>query len=452
MLIRSAEIEGDICDVRIGSGSIIAINDSIGALESEDVLHASGTALIPGLHDHHIHLNASAAALNSVLCGPPHIRDEEQLIAALSKAPGEDWLRGISYHPSVAGEIDRKWLDRCGPERPIRIQHRGGRMWIFNSLAIHQLDIGIPEDGRLVDGDVLVREALGNDRPDLKPLIHELVSYGITGVTEVTPSNDRIDLEHYLGAASPLSLCIMGGTDLHDIGCKNSRHIGPYKIHNHDHDLPSLELLTADIANAHDHDRAVAIHCVTRAELMLSLAAIEDAGSHPGDRIEHCAIADEVAIEWIARLGLTVVTQPHFVAERGDAYLRDVEPEDIPHLWRIKSLKDAGIKLAAGSDAPFGSHNPWLAMASAVERPEGLGLDEVVTPEQALELYSKPVDGAGAPARRIAIGEKADLCLLDRSWASARQNLSAVNVRATWVSGNLVHGTISSINPQSSAV
>lgn len=452
MLIRNVDIGGETVDVRLGDGLIESISGHLTALDHEPVVEGQGGALLPGLHDHHIHLNATAAALQSVRCDPPDVEDEQQLIAALHRDSGSDWLRGIGYHPSVAGEIDRDWLDKNGPDRPVRIQHRSGRMWIFNSRAKALLDADIPADGRLVDGDAQIRQALGSQRPDLGPLVDRLLSYGITGVTEVTPGNDRLDLDHYLRVARPLRLSIMGGEDLHGVDGDKAANIGPLKIHNHDHDLPALSDLADTIKRAHGHGRSVAAHCVTRAELMLTLAAIEEAGPRHGDRIEHGAIADAMAIEWIRRLDLTVVTQPHFVAERGPAYLRDVDRDDLPHLWPLKSFLDARVRLAAGSDAPFGGFNPWKVMARAVARPEGLGPDEAVTAEQALELYTKPAEYAGGKARTVLKGAAADLCLLDRSWSDARDGLADVSVRATWIAGEMVYGNISSTSPHSSAV
>ncbi|MFK7842737.1 MAG: amidohydrolase family protein [Sphingorhabdus sp.] len=452
MLIQNVEVAGAQVDVRIRDGRIDAISAELPVVEGEVMVDGQGGALLPGLHDHHIHLNATAAALNSLRCGPPEVQNEDQFVAVLNGQSGAGWLRGIGYHPSVAGEIDRNWLDRHGPDRPIRIQHRSGRLWILNSAALALLDLEKLTDGRLLDGDAIVRKSLGGQRPDLQPLIRKLHSYGITGVTEVTPGNDREDLAHYCEAARPLNICIMGGADLHAVSGDNARVIGPLKIHNHDHDLPPLADLVREIGVAHDHGRAVAIHCVTRAELMLSLAAIEEAGPLSGDRIEHGAIVDAVGIDWIKRLGLTVVTQPHFVTERGEAYLRDVDADDLPHLWRLKSFSDAGINLAAGSDAPFGDFNPWSAMANAVKRPDDLGAEEAVSADMALALYTKPVANAGGNARKIVVGESADLCLLDRTWSEASHDLAAVNVHATWVAGEPVYDRISSINPHSSAV
>ena len=54
----------------------------------------------------------------------------------------------------------------------------------------------------------------------------------------------------------------------------------------------------------------------------------------------------------LRRLGVTVVTQPHFVAERGDQYLVDVDPDDQPLLYPCASLRAAGVAVAAGTDAP----------------------------------------------------------------------------------------------------
>ena len=426
MIIRNAEIEGKLTDVLLEGGLIQAIGKNIGEGESFD---AKGGALIPGLHDHHIHLNATAAAMNSVRCGPPEVTSKAQLIKALNQE-GDGWLRGVGYHHSVAGEIDRVWLDKYGPDRPIRIQHRSGRLWILNTLAMMELGITKPETGRLLDSDLKIRTQ--SDFPDLGPLIQRLLSYGITGVTEVTPSNGVAENEHYKRAAAPLRLSVMGRSDLTS---SQSQHL---KLHYHDHDLPALDALADEMKQAHNAGRNIAAYCVTRTELMLTLAALDMAGPVYGDRIEHSAIADDAAIEWMSKLGVIVVTQPNFIAEREQAYVKDVPQDEHKNLWRLKSFADAGLKMAAGSDAPFGDPNPWAAMAAAAARPSGFE-GESVSPEMALELYTKPSTDAGGAARQIEVGAMADMCLLDRPWSSARETLAEVIVKATWINGDIVY-------------
>jgi len=432
MLIKNVDLGGRNLDVSVKNGLIAEIGEGLAMVDALSVYDGQGGALLPGLHDHHIHLNAAAAAMSSVSCGPPDIKTKAQLIEVLHSADA-DFIRGIGYHYSVAGRIDRQWLDAHGPQKPIRIQHRTGRLWILNSLAMQKLEISKPENGRLMDADKAMRAK--SSFPDLQPLINRLLSYGITGVTEVTPHNGLSELENYRRQTGPLSLSIMGSAELKS---HQSQHL---KLHYHDYNLPPLETLVSEMQQAHEAGRNIASHCVTRAELMLTLAAIEMAGSIYGDRIEHAAIADDAAIEWMQNLGVIVVTQPNFITERKAAYLVDVPKSEHPNLWRLRAFTEAGLRVAAGSDAPFGNPNPWAAMAAAVTRPSGFE-DEAISPEVALALYTKPAADAGANPRNISVGGKADMCLLDRDWDLARAALADVQVRATWIAGELVYNRV----------
>jgi predicted amidohydrolase YtcJ len=136
-----------------------------------------------------------------------------------------------------------------------------------------------------------------------------------------------------------------------------------------------------------------------------------------------------------------VVTQPHFVAERGAAYRRHVEPLEQPWLYRCASLQRAGVSLAAGSDAPVGTWDPWSIMVAAVrgsDLPEHVRPDEQLDPEAALALFTGAPDAPGT-RRGVTEGARADLCLLDRPWQEARRDLADVVVRATLVGGEVVH-------------
>ena len=118
--------------------------------------------------------------------------------------------------------------------------------------------------------------------------------------------------------------------------------------------------------------------------------------------------------------GLTVVTQPSFVFERGDEYQRDVEPADRPWLYRCRRLEAAGIAVGGSTDAPYGSLDPWRAMAAAVERRTRsgapIGPDEAVSPARALALFLGRPDRPGGPPAQVEVGATADLCLLDVRW------------------------------------
>ena len=71
LLITGCEIDGvPGLDVRVRNGIVAEIDPNL-APDGDDVLAAAGGALLPGLHDHHLHVLAMAAALDSVPCGPP---------------------------------------------------------------------------------------------------------------------------------------------------------------------------------------------------------------------------------------------------------------------------------------------------------------------------------------------------------------------------------------------
>ena len=86
MLIRGAELAGRFADVRLADGHIAAIAPHLAGIVGEATIDAGGGALLPGLHDHHIHLNATAAAMASLRCGPPEVTSREALAAALTAA------------------------------------------------------------------------------------------------------------------------------------------------------------------------------------------------------------------------------------------------------------------------------------------------------------------------------------------------------------------------------
>ncbi|MGE0384162.1 MAG: amidohydrolase family protein [Gammaproteobacteria bacterium] len=451
MLILRAELSpGHTVDVRIHAQSISAIG-VLQAQAGERVIDAAGGALLPGLCDHHLHLAALAAALDSLRCGPPQVRDAAGLAQALRLARARGGaIRGVGYHESVAGDLDRAWLDRHVPDVPVRIQHRSGQLWILNSAALDGLrpapDQPVPADGRLFGGDHLLRTRVDAAPPALDRVSSLLAARGVTAVTDMGARNDDatvawLHTEQARGALHQRVLAA-GTPGMHFPASAGAVSAGPTKIHLREAELPSFETTLGIIRASHARGRPVAVHCVTRTELVYTLAALEEARVLAGDRIEHASIAPPELVERIAALGLIVVTQPNFIAERGDAYLTDVDGDDQPWLYRARAFLDAGIALAGGTDAPFGEPDPWRAMRAAVTRrtPGGarIGAGEVLSPEQALALFTSPPEAPGRPAR-IAAGLRADLCLLRAPWQQARASLDADLIRATIAAGELIH-------------
>ena len=436
MLIHDSEIEGVTgLDVRVCEGRVAEIGRGLALGRDEDWLDGDGGALVPGLHDHHLHLFALAASHESLACGPPQVSDGRELATVLAHAPGDGWIRAIGYHESVAGELSRAALDQLVPVRPLRLQHRTGVLWMLNSTAIERLglDAGVDHacvergpdgraSGRLWHADGWLREQLGRSEPPcLRRVGRQLASYGTTGVTDATAGNTGAELAALRHAQEqgdlPQRLLVMGAPSLPSCQGEGIAR-GPLKLVLAEDSLPEPGVLESQVRAAHAERRPVAVHCVTRAELVYALEAIAVAGVLPGDRIEHASLAPPDTVERLAELGLTVVTQPGFLRARGEQYRREVGPRDLPWLYRCRGFLTAGVPLGGGTDAPFGPADPWLAMRAAVDRQSDcghtLGAEEQVTPEQALALFTSPPHAPGAAPRRVQVGAPADLCLLDR--------------------------------------
>lgn len=459
MLIRRAELDGLRVDVRLREGRIAEISEGLPAMPGEEVLDAQGGALLPGLKDHHLHLHALAAARASVDCGPPAdalVLAQALHDAAAAAASGE-WLRGVGYHESVAGDIDRDWLDAAVPDRPLRVQHRSGRLWLLNSAALALVEQSADDPlerrngratGRLYDADAWLRSRIGGRRPALGAVSRWLASRGVTGLCDTSQDNDTAAWDAFARAQRRgellQSLRVMGNAALDDARDAPGLQCGERKFHLHDHELPDLDMLCADIRAAHAAGRGVAFHCVSRVDLAYALAALLETGARKGDRIEHASVCPPELLEQIGELGLTVVTQPGFIATRGDAYLRDVEEFDRPWLYRLRGFLDHGIRLAGSSDAPYGDADPWAAMEAAVRRRTATGQSvagmESLTPEQALALFTSPLDTPGCTLPKLAVSAAADLCLLTQPWSVARNALAEVKVQAAWRDGTRIFG------------
>jgi predicted amidohydrolase YtcJ len=370
-------------------------------------------------------------------------------------------VRAIGYHESVAGSLDRTAVDGLLANRPVRIQHRSGELWVLNSAGIDALGVGrdapagVERDaagvptGRLWRLDGWLRTRIPIEEPDLGRFSRDAAAAGVTGFTDAGPDTSQADADSLaarVGDGTIMQrLCLLGPVDLDppaggDAGVPATKVLAT-KVLLDDARLPSLGELIDQVTRSHARGRPVAVHCVTRVQLVLTVAALEAALPAPGDRIEHASVVPAELVGALRGLGVTVVTQPNFVAERGDTYLAEVDAADQSGLYRIGSLRTAGVPVAAGTDAPFGGADVWAAMRAAVHRltPSGrvLGAVERVPPDAAAAMFTGEA-GMPARARRVAVGHAADLCLLRVPIREALRELDAELVAATVIGGRVI--------------
>lgn len=420
-LLRDVEVDGRRVDVRIRGSVVVDVAPLIRPEPGDDIVEGHGGALLPGLHDHHLHLLATAAARTSVDCS--HGLD------GLASAPGSGWVRGVGCPVSV----DRHTLDQLHPTRPVRVQHASGSLWMLNTAGLRAVAAALDSSpdverdrsgdptGRLWRYDARLRRALpqADHSATLAELAQEMLALGVTSVTDATPDLEQSTVELLRGFRLPVTL----------LG--DPQGVAPWKLLLRDHDLPSYPELRDEVLLARAGvGRPVAVHCVTRESLLLTLAVLDDIGRVDGDRIEHAAVVPDPA----ALRGLTVVTQPGFLRDRGERYAREVDPRDLPHLYPWASLSSAGAHVLPSSDAPHGPLDPWVVIASARDRRTRagtvLGPAERVPAREALAGYLR--DGSGRP-RRVTVGQPARILLLSVPLAEAMAEPSAELVREVFI-------------------
>ena len=412
LIIRNArDTTGMPISVAIRDGLIAEVGPDVTGRGAE--YDARELTLGTGFHDHHCHLLATAARMESIdltVC-----RTEEAVVARLraGTATPDQWIRAFGYDERVAGLPDRDLLDRWLPDIPLRMQDRTGAYWLLNTAGIARLgdeplhacverEINGRPTGRIWRGDAWLRERIGGSPPSLAALGHRLMQWGVTGVTDAGASNGAAEAR-LLAGAIPQRLVIMG-TDALPNG--EGYAVGAVKLLLDENDLPPMSHTVGRITAARALSRNVAAHCATLGELLFYLEALhQSGGARAGDRIEHGSVITESLIGDIASAGLTVVTQANFIHDRGDRYREQIDRSELDDLYRLGSLVRGGVRVLGGSDSPYGNINPWIALRAARNRRtrEGsvIGAGEAIDRSAALALYQYSPLTKGAPADLI---------------------------------------------------
>ena len=148
--------------------------------------------------------------------------------------------------------------------------------------------------------------------------------------------------------------------------------LAPGKRILHDDGL-DLDELTAWIGRRHAAGGPVAVHCVTAAQLVVTLAALRAAGTHPRDRIEHAAVVPDDSLADLAGLGRHGRDPTQLRRRARRPVPRRRARRRTPRAVAGGLAAGAGVKVALSTDMPFGDGDPWAAMRAAVHRTTAAG-------------------------------------------------------------------------------
>jgi predicted amidohydrolase YtcJ len=477
--------------IAVGAGRIMAC----GRYEELKALVGAGTRLIrlegrtvaPGLVDSHLHFLEAASVAGGVVVSRAGGVDElllELREAAARCAPG-NWLKAFGCDEALLKERrgpTRQELDDAVPKHPLRLRHQTLHASWLNSRAISLL--GLERDGFAAPpGARMVRDAAGRlsglvlgmeewltarlppvTSADLearaKSFSRELAAAGVTAFTDATVRNGPRHLELFgqlvaWGALAQQTSIMLGEDHIESWAdaCKMGREAG----------VPALAIkfrggrepydadLNAKVESALQAGAGCAFHATEVEEVEAALCALEAARERLGsealagvrNRIEHGGVITPDQLQRIAALGAWVVTNPGFIFYRGEKYLS--EPGLIPYTYRCRSLARAGIRMAAGTDAPVTPARPLAAIAAAAMRLDRHGRQ--LAPEERVELADAYwlFCGAGAElsgryAGTLEPGRAADLIVMPRDpIAMAPAELAGAGVDITVIGGQVVY-------------
>lgn len=397
---------------------------------------------------------------------------------------------------------DRGLLDRAAPGRPVLLVRHCGHIAVASTAALEAAGIGPatpdPEGGSF-DRDDLgrptgvlretavapVAEALGPLLPSLGPghlaaAVTSLAAVGLTGLGAIVSTDQGLwggsgsELDLVLEAASdlvlPLRVLVIADSPIElEVAARRLDAAGPMvsflglkafadgSLGGHtaalrrpytDHPA-TTGTLRLDPAWAREMIRAAAslggmtaIHAIGDAALGRVLDAFEDAvvaGIDPERlRVEHASIVPPEELHRLAGLGVTACIQPSFLPSDSPWLEARLGPERLPYAYNFRTLADAGIPLAGGSDCPVEPPHPLWGMASARDR-DGFQAQEALSATQALALFTAGAARAIGEEARLTPGVPATLTVLDADPVSAgAEELRRIGIRATFVNGREV--------------
>jgi hypothetical protein len=423
--------------VAIRGNRIVAIGKTVDLekLQTTRGIDLLGKLVVPGINDAHVHqpwVNGGEQ-----LEVPPNT--PSGLLLRMIRDKTERTREGtwIQVHTFMEPpDLTRASLDRIAPRHPVAVRNFAGHRALLNSAALKAWNI-TNSDGWLYENALWTKDRAATEAASdaelvatMKKFANEAVRYGLTTVQSMPSAHpDRVAplvaqinvplrwrwIEVEMGTVPDdpkwPTKYIADGTPVE----RDAAMREPYS------DQPN----TRGAMNFTDDQirRAVEVAAKSKQQLLFHAA-----GELPIEKF--FAAMKSVRADWPAkrvrvehgdfiaeflpdakRLGVIVVQNPsHFMI--ADIVRARFGPERLKNFQAFRSLIEAGIPVAIGSDGPI---NPWQNIMFATMHPTNP--KEAITVEQALIAYTRGsarAEFTDAEKGKIAVGYLADLAVLSQ--------------------------------------
>lgn len=432
-----------------------------------------GRTVVPGFNDAHVHVGPQLEMQQVAVPDDPTAQQVADAIGTVSSTAAAGVPLRIQFGGRLWDDpsVDRAWLDTLVKDRPVVLSAFTGHGAILNSagLALAGIDesIGDPEGGRFLRdasgrlngraeeyADLVVWRALSEKVPPAeRPATYrrfstEAARFGITSVQLMANGGAHQDIvADVVAADSPLRWRVIrwpltpAGRVIED----SKAHLPPQPAPRVDargmkwmldgtpierlaamrepyRDRPSEsgrlnfsdERIAQFVGWAYCCEDPIAVHAVGDRAIETFIAALERGGHastwvRKRPRLEHGDMLMPDLMPRAKALGIVIVQNPAHLMLREPIWAR-WGPERAQHAQPMKSLLDAGIPLAIGSDGPLSPFlNILFATTHAVRPPEALTREQAVT---AYTYGSAFAEFAERDKGRLMSGALADLAVL----------------------------------------
>lgn len=405
------------------------------------VIDCAGKTVIPAFHDAHCHIPAYAESLLNIDVGPASVRSIADIAGKIKEAatalPAGSWIRCAGYNEFYLKEKrhpTRHDLDRATVAHPVKLTHRSGHAHVLNSRALAMAGIGNESEeppGGMIErdletggpngllfgmGDYLAQRIAPAGDNELDAAMaragRTLISLGVTMAQDASPGNGMARWSRFIrwkrqGLFAPRIVMMFGAGELDSLQGRQPFYdkqtgLGSGAVKIMIDEVrgslnPPQEVLNRLAADIHHRGLQAALHAVEETTAGAAVTAIEYAlRERPGKghrhRLEHCSVCTPALARRLARMGAGVVTNPAFIYYSGERYLSEAPPHQLGHLYALNTMLKAGVRVAAGSDAPVANPDPLKGIYAAITRHALTGQEvtpgEAISPLEALKLYT----------------------------------------------------------------
>lgn len=495
--------------IAVRGGVIVEVSDddaaTLARFPGARVIDARGGTVVPALTDAHAHLYGLGRALDEVdltSCRSPDAC-AERVRSSPNVSKTEGWIEGRGWDQNLfpTGAFpEHAALDKVTSDKPVWLRRVDGHAGWANQRALELAGITRktpdPQGGKILRGPsgeptgVLVDNAMdlvGRVIPPPSPSARErairnaqaiALGRGLTEVHEMGIDDEtiaafrrldergelKIRVYAYKSAeakspkvvGSPRSRFVLRGIKMYADGALGSRGAALLEPYSDDPGNVGL-LVTEPKAIQEAASRAVvdgwqlAVHAIGDRANRGVLEAFERAGVRPGHqfRVEHAQVIAPEDVERFRSMSVVASMQPtHATSDMGWAEER-LGPKRIEGAYAWRTLLDAGVHIACGSDAPVEDIDPRTGFHAATTRSPSQPVgafhpEQRMTFDETMRCFT--IEAARAAFEeewrgRAAVGLAADLTVFDRDLelAARRGALMDAEVRSTIVGGEIVY-------------